>query len=149
MCFPNATCLAATWDTKLLYEVGVELGKDTKTKNASVLLAPTINCHRSPLGTLHHVSKLMLGGRHFESYSEDPVLSGKIAAAYINGLQSQGVGATIKHFAVNETEWERRRINVNVSEEALREIYYLPFQIAIRESHPWCVMTSYALDRAD
>ena len=84
----------------------------------------------------------MPGGRHFESYSEDPVLSGKIAAAYINGLQSQGVGPTIKHFARNETEWERRRINVNVSEKALREIYYLPFQIAMRDAHPWCVMTS-------
>lgn len=85
----------------------------------------------------------MTGGRHFESFSEDPVLSGNIAAAYINGLQSQGVGATVKHFVANETEWRRRRININVSEKALREIYYLPFQIAIRDARPWCVMTSY------
>jgi beta-glucosidase len=89
----------------------------------------------------------MNGGRHFESYSEDPLLSGNIAAAYINGLQSQGVGATVKHFAVNESEWQRRRININVSEKALREIYYLPFQIAIRDARPWCVMTSYVLLR--
>jgi beta-glucosidase len=71
-------------------------------------------------------------------------LSGNIAAAYINGLQSQGIGATIKHFAANETEWERRRIDVHVSEKALREIYFLPFQIALRDAQPWCVMTSCA-----
>jgi beta-glucosidase len=70
-------------------------------------------------------------------------LSGNIAAAYINGLQSQGIGATIKHYAANETEWQRRRINVRVSAKALREIYYMPFQIAMRDAMPWCVMTSY------
>ena len=86
-----------------------------------------------------------IGGRHFESYSEDPVLSGNIAAAYINGLQSEGVGATVKHYAANETEWERRKIDVRISEKALREIYYLPFQIAMRDAQPWCVMTSLHL----
>jgi beta-glucosidase len=86
---------------------------------------------------------LSLGGRHFESYSEDPVLSGNIAAAYINGLQSQGIGATIKHFVANETEWKRRTIDVRVSEKALCEIYYMPFQIVMRHAMPWCIMTSY------
>jgi len=135
--------LAATWDAALVHQVGVELAKDTKTKNASVLLAPTVNCHRSPLGSAHTYAWLILGGRHFESYSEDPVLSGNIAAAYINGLQSQGIGATIKHYVANETEWQRRYIDVRVSEKALREIYYMPFQIAMRDAMPWCVMTSY------
>jgi beta-glucosidase len=84
-----------------------------------------------------------LGGRNFESFSEDPLLAGRLAAQYINGVQDQGVGATVKHFAVNEQETKRFTINAKVSEKALREIYLKPFEIAIKEAKPWALMTSY------
>lgn len=95
-------------------------------------LGPTVCPHRHPLG-----------GRNFESFSEDPLLTGRLAAQYIGGLQDQGVGATIKHFAVNEQETKRFTMNANVSEKALREIYLKPFEIAIKEAKPWALMTSY------
>lgn len=95
-------------------------------------LGPTVCTHRHPLG-----------GRNFESFSEDPLLTGRLAAQYIGGLQDQGVGATIKHFAVNEQETKRFTMNANVSEKALREIYLKPFEIAIKEAKPWALMTSY------
>jgi len=112
--------------------VGVALADEARAKGVHVLLAPTVNTQRSPLG-----------GRGFESFSEDPQLNGKIAASYINGVQSKGVAATIKHFVANDQEFERFSISSEVSERALREIYLKPFQIAIKESNPWALMTAY------
>ncbi len=109
----------------------MHLGEKTKLRGADVLLAPTVNLHRSPLG-----------GRNFESFSEDPFLTGKIAAAYIRGVQSQGVAATIKHFVGNEQETNRNTINSIIDERTLREIYLKPFEIAIRDSSPWALMSS-------
>ncbi|KAI5236745.1 family 3 glycoside hydrolase [Aureobasidium subglaciale] len=131
-CFPASVSLAATFDLKLAYRVGKALAEETLTKGANVLLGPTVCPHRHPLG-----------GRNFESFSEDPLLTGRLASQYIQGLQDQGVGATVKHFAVNEQETKRFTMNANVSEKALREIYLKPFEIAIKESNPWALMTSY------
>lgn len=132
--FPCGVSLAATWDTKLLFEVGRYLAREVKARSAHVLLAPTVCLHRSPLG-----------GRNFESFSEDPFLTGKLAAAYINGLQGQGVAATIKHFVANEQETERLTMSSIVQERALRELYLRPFEIAVREANPWAFMSSYNL----
>ncbi|KIW07563.1 uncharacterized protein PV09_01519 [Verruconis gallopava] len=132
--FTCGISLAATWNTELIQNIGVHLGKETRARGANVLLAPTVNIHRSPLG-----------GRNFESFSEDPFLTGKIAAAYIRGVQSEGVAATIKHFVANEQETHRMTINSVVDERTLREIYLKPFEIAIRESRPWALMSSYNL----
>ncbi|TCD69223.1 hypothetical protein EIP91_008326 [Steccherinum ochraceum] len=131
-CFPSSTGLGSTFDVELAAEIGKALGNESRAKGVHVLLAPTVNTQRSPLG-----------GRGFESFSEDPLLNGKIAASYINGLQSKGVAATIKHFVANDQEFERFSISSEVSERALREIYLKPFQIAIKESNPWALMTSY------
>ncbi|KAH8551074.1 glycoside hydrolase family 3 domain protein [Umbelopsis sp. PMI_123] len=131
-CFPAGVALGATFDTEVVEKVGAALGDDLKTKSAQVILAPTINLHRTPIG-----------GRNFECYSEDPYLTGSMASAYINGVQSQGVFATAKHFAVNDTEFERFTISSDLSERALRELYLAPFQKAVRESNPGCIMTSY------
>jgi beta-glucosidase len=108
------------------------MGEETKAKGAHVLLGPTVNMQRSPLG-----------GRGFESFSEDPVLAGNCAASVINGIQSTGVVASIKHFVANDQEHERMAVDSLVTERALREIYLLPFQIAVRDSHPGSFMTSY------
>lgn len=118
----------------MIHEVGQHIGDEVKARSAHILLAPTVCLHRGPLG-----------GRNFESFSEDPFLTGKLASAYINGVQEKGVAATIKHFAVNEQETERVRMDSIVSERALRELYLKPFEIAIRESNPWAVMSSYNL----
>jgi beta-glucosidase len=118
----------------LIQQIGEYLGKECKARGADVLLAPTVNIHRSPLG-----------GRNFESFSEDPFLTGKIAAAYVRGVQSQGIAATIKHFVANEQETHRMTIDSIVGERSLREIYLKPFEIAIRESSPWALMSSYNL----
>ncbi|KAF9464848.1 glycoside hydrolase family 3 protein [Collybia nuda] len=123
-CFPASTGLGSSFDVDLAVKVGKALGEECKAKGVHVLLAPTVNTQRSPLG-----------GRGFESFSEDPHLNGTIAAAYINGLQSQGVAATIKHFVANDQEHE--------SERALREVYLKPFQIAIKNSDPWALMSAY------
>lgn len=131
-CFPVGIALAATWNTELVERVGQALGEEAKTKQSHVLLAPTVNIHRSPLN-----------GRNFECFSEDPFLSGRMAVAYISGVQSQGVGATIKHFVCNDSEFQRTSISAQVSERALREIYLVPFQAAIQEAKPWAVMASY------
>lgn len=131
-CFPAGIALAATWNTELVRRVGMALGEEVKTKGAHILLAPTVNIHRSPLN-----------GRNFECYSEDPYLSGRMATAYINGVQSQGVGACIKHFVCNDSEFERLTISSEVNERALREIYLPPFRMAIREAKPWAVMSAY------
>ncbi|RPA90564.1 hypothetical protein L873DRAFT_1717239 [Choiromyces venosus 120613-1] len=132
--FPCGVSLAATWNTKLLRSVGNTLAAETKARQAQVLLAPTVCMHRSPLG-----------GRNFESFSEDPLFAGKMSAAYINGLQEGGVGATIKHFVANEQETWRMSVNSVVEERPLREIYLKPFEIAVREANPWAVMSSYNL----
>ncbi|RAL60486.1 hypothetical protein DID88_000261 [Monilinia fructigena] len=132
--FPCGISLAATWNTELIYEVGQHLADETKARAAQVLLAPTVCLHRAPLG-----------GRNFESFSEDPFLTGKLAIAYIKGLQERGVAATIKHFVANEQETFRLTIDSVVQERHLRELYLRPFEMAIREANPWAVMSSYNL----
>ncbi|HEY64224.1 MAG TPA: beta-glucosidase [Caldilineae bacterium] len=131
-CFPVGVALAATWNPELIYRVGVALGEEVKAKSAHILLAPTVNIHRSPLG-----------GRNFECYSEDPYLTSRIAVAYIQGVQSQGVGACIKHFVCNDSEFERHTISSEVRERALREIYLPPFKAAVKEADVWAVMGAY------
>ncbi|CAE7214859.1 unnamed protein product [Rhizoctonia solani] len=133
-CFPGATGLAASWDIEYLHGVGKTIALDCKDKGAHVLLGPTVNIQRSPLG-----------GRGFESYSEDPLLSGHMARAFIDGLQSENVAATIKHFVANDSEFERMSISSEVSTRALREIYLRPFELACRDAKtaPWAVMTAY------
>ncbi|PPQ78230.1 hypothetical protein CVT25_015549 [Psilocybe cyanescens] len=131
-CFPSSTGLGSSFDIDLARKVGEALGEEARAKSTHVLLAPTVNIQRSPLG-----------GRGFESFSEDPVLSGIIATSYINGLQSKGVSATIKHFVANDQEFERFSISSELSERALREIYLKPFQIAIKHANPWAVMSAY------
>ncbi|KAJ9122557.1 hypothetical protein QFC22_001986 [Naganishia vaughanmartiniae] len=131
-CFPCATGLASSFDLALAKEIGVQLGEECRVKGAHILLGPTINIQRSPLG-----------GRGFESFSEDPHLSGKFAASWVNGLQSQGVAATMKHFVGNEQEFERLSSDSVIPDRALREIYLEPFRITEAEAKPKCYMTSY------
>ena len=131
-CFPCGTGLAATWDADLLRRAGDLMGVEARHKGASILLGPTVNMQRSPLG-----------GRGFESFSEDPVLAGQCAAAVVNGIQDTGVQAAIKHFVANDQEHERMAVDSLVTERALREIYLLPFQIAVRDANPASFMTSY------
>ncbi|KAF2015754.1 glycoside hydrolase family 3 protein [Aaosphaeria arxii CBS 175.79] len=133
-CFPAAVCAASTWNPTLSKRFGNALAEEALTKGARVLLGPTMCNHRHPLG-----------GRNFESFSEDPFLAGKLAAQVVTGLQEKGVAATIKHFAANEQETDRLKVDEIVPERALREIYMKPFEIAIREANPWAVMTAYNL----
>ncbi|CAG8234825.1 unnamed protein product [Penicillium salamii] len=137
-CFPASCLLASTWDLDAAREIGNALAEETQSKGARALLAPTVCPHRHPLG-----------GRNFESFSEDPLLAGKMAAQYINGLQEKGVAATIKHFAANEQETCRFTVNAHIAERALREIYLKPFEIAIKEANPMAVMTSYNILNGD
>jgi beta-glucosidase len=129
---PVGIALGATWNPALVEKVGNVLGDELKAKGAHILLAPTVNIHRTPIA-----------GRNFECYSEDPFLSGMIASAYIKGIQSKGVGACIKHFVANDQEYERFSISAEVDERTLREIYLEPFRLAIRNANPWSVMSAY------
>ncbi|MDK4704532.1 glycoside hydrolase family 3 protein [Rhizobium sp. CNPSo 4062] len=131
-CFPVAIALGATWNPALVERMGVALAGQAKSKGASVLLAPTVNIHRSGLN-----------GRNFECYSEDPVLTAELAVAYIQGVQSQGIAATIKHFAGNESEIERQTMSSDIDERALREIYLPPFEQAVKKAGVMAVMSSY------
>lgn len=131
-CFPAAIGLAATWNTELIEQVGQALAEEALTKGARVLLAPTVNIHRTPLN-----------GRNFECYSEDPHLSARLAVAYITGLQRHGVAATVKHFICNDSEFERNTISSEVDERTMREIYLPPFEAAVKEAGAWAIMSSY------
>ncbi len=131
-CFPTASALSASWDMELLEEVGAALGVESNALGVDLLLGPGINIKRSPLA-----------GRNFEYFSEDPILSGKLGAAYINGVQSQGVGATAKHYVANNVETQRMWANSNLDERTLNEIYMTPFEIAVKEAQPWSVMACY------
>lgn len=131
-CLPCGTGLGATWDTGLMRQLGQLLGLEAKAKGAHILLGPTVNLQRSPLG-----------GRGFESFSEDPLLSGHLSAAYCNGVQDEDIIPSIKHFVCNDQEDTRMSANIIVSPRALREIYLLPFMIAVRDANPGSIMTSY------
>lgn len=130
--FPVGIALGATWNPELVQEIGAALADEVKSKNAHVLLAPTVNIQRS-----------VTNGRNFECYSEDPVLTAELAVAYINGLQGQGISATIKHFIGNESEIERTTMSSDIDERSLREVYLVPFEAAVKRAQTWGIMSSY------
>ncbi|MEG0229901.1 MAG: glycoside hydrolase family 3 N-terminal domain-containing protein, partial [Oscillospiraceae bacterium] len=131
-CFPSASALGCSWDTDLCYEVGKAMGEEALDFGVSIILGPGVNIKRSPLC-----------GRNFEYYSEDPVLTGEMAAGLINGIQSIGIGTCIKHFAVNNQEYRRLSVDACLSQKALFDIYLKNFEIAIKKSKPFSVMCSY------
>ncbi len=130
--FPTGSALAATWSPEVLHEVGEAIGREALAMHVQVMLGPDVNIQRVPLA-----------GRDFEDYSEDPFLAGTLGVAYVKGLQSEGVGATVKHFVANEQELDRQRMSSNVDERTLREIYLLPFEMIVKQAHPWALMLSY------
>ncbi|MFJ6697610.1 beta-glucosidase [Streptomyces sp. NPDC091272] len=129
---PSPTALAATWDPELARRAGQVLAQEARRKSVHVLLAPTVNLHRSPLG-----------GRHFEAYSEDPYLTGRIGAGYVNGVQDGGVGTTVKHFVANDAETDRFTVNNTIAARPLRELYLAPFEAIVENAHPWGIMCAY------
>src|SRR3954447_5364733 len=131
-CFPPAVALGSTWDPALARRVGEALGQECLAMDVAVLLGPGINLKRTPLG-----------GRNFEYFSEDPILTGVLATAWVAGLQSRGVGASLKHFAINSQETDRMRVSADVDERTLRELYLRAFQRVVRQARPWTVMCSY------
>lgn len=131
-CLPCPSALGATWDQELVYRLAAALGAEARSKGVDVLLAPTVNLLRSPLG-----------GRGFEFFGEDPVLTAVLAASYVRGVQSAGVAATVKHFVANDTETGRRTYDVRISESVLRELYLMPFEACVREAGAWLVMAAY------
>jgi beta-glucosidase len=131
-CFPTASALAATWNRALVYQVGEALGKECRQENVGLILGPGANIKRTPLC-----------GRNFEYFSEDPLLSGEMAKSHIQGVQSQGIGTSLKHYAVNNQEFRRMTIDAVVDQRALREIYLRGFEIAVKGAQPWTVMGAY------
>lgn len=132
ICFPTASATACSWDTDLIYKMGEALGDECRKEQVSVLLGPGANIKRSPLC-----------GRNFEYFSEDGVLAGEMAAAFINGVQSKGIGTSMKHYAANNQETRRMTVDTVVDERTLRETYLLPFEIAVKKAQPWTIMNSY------
>src|SRR5699024_5365273 len=131
---PNASLLAQTWDQHALAEVGDILAEEAIAQRTHVVLGPTINLHRSPLG-----------GRLFEAFSEDPLLTARLATSYVAGLQQRGIAASLKHFLGNESETERTPVDVRMDEETMREVYLAAFEIVLADANPWTLMASYNL----
>lgn len=132
ICFPTASATACSWDTNLIRRMGEALGDECRKEKVSVLLGPGTNIKRSPLC-----------GRNFEYFSEDPELAGEMSAAFVNGVQSKGIGTSLKHYAVNSQEKRRMTVNAVVDERTLREIYLRPFEIAVKKAQPWTIMNAY------
>src|SRR3954454_17871919 len=129
---PSPTALAATWDEQRIERLGLLLAHESRRKGVDVLLAPTVNLHRTPYG-----------GRHFECFSEDPLLTSRIGVAYVRGVQDGGVGATVKHFVGNDSETQRMTLDARIGERALRELYLAPFEAIVDEGRVWAVMAAY------
>src|ERR1700758_2212495 len=129
---PSPTALAATWDEELIEELGGLLASEARRKGVDVVLAPTVNLHRTPYA-----------GRHFECFSEDPLLTARIGVSYVCGVQRAGVGATVKHFVGNDSETQRMTVDVRIDDRTLRELYLAPFEAIVRDEGAWAVMAAY------